>query len=241
MYLLIVFGNASFTGFNGGMTTWANDFVEEYFGIAPLTAVLISGVVTLFNGVISTSGGAVINDKRIQKKKDEISAANDTLLTERINSAILIERGMQLTTILAALSYPILIVGWVSNMYIPFMTCYAIAQALLYMTISPMNAALFESVPLHLRNQASAVSIFTIHLFGDFPSPLIVGVLFQTIGMYLAIFILLQYVLAAFLFYYYSYILSQNQNTPSLCTDAIFFCRRRQDKIFVKQDDRPKV
>ena len=39
----------------------------------------------------------------------------------------------------------------------------------------PINTLLIESVPVSLRARAMATSIFVIHLFGDFWSPVIVG------------------------------------------------------------------
>ena len=77
LYILIVFGNAFFTGFNGGMTVWQNDFIEEYFNITPILAVTVSGAITIFNGVISTMVGAVINDKRVLAHKTQFPPANE--------------------------------------------------------------------------------------------------------------------------------------------------------------------
>lgn len=39
-----------------------------------------------------------------------------------------------------------------------------------------------SSVPAHLRGQANAVSVFLMHLLGDFPSPYLVGVVSHFVG-----------------------------------------------------------
>ena len=44
-----------------------------------------------------------------------------------------------------------------------------------FLPTGPINTLLLESVPVSLRARAMAVSIFVIHLFGDFWSPVIVG------------------------------------------------------------------
>ena len=76
----------------------------------------------------------------------------------------------------------------------------------MFASISPMNAAILESVPKHLRNMAQALMIFWIHLFGDIPSPLITGVLYEYIGMYYAMVCLITGVLIGCVFYYFSWV-----------------------------------
>jgi hypothetical protein len=55
------------------------------------------------------------------------------------------------------------------------MACLAAAMFLLFLSTGPVNTLIIESVPVNLRASAMAVSIFTIHLFGDMWSPEIVG------------------------------------------------------------------
>jgi MFS transporter, Spinster family, sphingosine-1-phosphate transporter len=51
----------------------------------------------------------------------------------------------------------------------------AAAMFLLFLSTGPVNTLIVESVPANLRASAMAMSIFMIHLFGDFWSPEIVG------------------------------------------------------------------
>lgn len=55
------------------------------------------------------------------------------------------------------------------------MICLAAAMFLLFLGAGPVNTLILESVPPNLRASAMALSIFLIHLFGDVPSPLLVG------------------------------------------------------------------
>lgn len=48
---------------------------------------------------------------------------------------------------------------------------------LLFLSTGPVNTLIIESVPMNLRASAMAISIFMIHLFGDFRSSEIVGAL----------------------------------------------------------------
>ena len=55
------------------------------------------------------------------------------------------------------------------------MACLGAAMFFAFLPTGPINTLLIESVPVSLRASAMAVSIFVIHLFGDFWSPVIVG------------------------------------------------------------------
>src|SRR5207248_5822667 len=57
------------------------------------------------------------------------------------------------------------------------MSCLAGAMFLLFLSAGPVNTLILESVPVNLRASAMAISIFMIHLFGDFRSSEIVGIL----------------------------------------------------------------
>ena len=53
--------------------------------------------------------------------------------------------------------------------------------------------AVMSSVPPELRGQANAVSVFLMHLLGDFPSPYLIGLVNQFIGMKWGIVILVSW------------------------------------------------
>ena len=50
-----------------------------------------------------------------------------------------------------------------------------IASFFLLLNMSPLNAALINSVSPHIRATALAVNIFLIHILGDVPSPTMMG------------------------------------------------------------------
>ena len=62
------------------------------------------------------------------------------------------------------------------------MTFLAAAMFFLFLSTGPVNTLILESAPVNLRASAMAVSIFTIHLFGDMWSPEIVGRLADSFG-----------------------------------------------------------
>ena len=60
-------------------------------------------------------------------------------------------------------------------------TC-ALPIFFLFLSTGPVNTLILETAPVNLRASAMAVSIFTIHLFGDMWSPEIVGRLADSFG-----------------------------------------------------------
>jgi hypothetical protein len=70
------------------------------------------------------------------------------------------------------------------------MTLLAAAIFLLFLPTGPINTLIIETVPLHMRSSAMAMSIFVIHLFGDMWSPTIVGSLSDTWGLARALLLL---------------------------------------------------
>lgn len=74
-----MFGYAASTATIGGLTIWINDFIEEYFGIDPITSVLIFGGITIFNGIVASVVGSFINDRRVTKLKEETGCNDDQI------------------------------------------------------------------------------------------------------------------------------------------------------------------
>jgi hypothetical protein len=58
------------------------------------------------------------------------------------------------------------------SIYLPAMFC---AEVLVFLNTGPANAVLVNVVMPEIRATAIAASIFTFHLLGDVPSPLLIG------------------------------------------------------------------
>lgn len=52
-------------------------------------------------------------------------------------------------------------------------------------------------VPKHLRGQANGFAVLVTHLFGDFPSPYIIGLIGDAVSMQIALMILMCWLLLA--------------------------------------------
>lgn len=64
------------------------------------------------------------------------------------------------------------------------------AMFLLFLSTGPVNTLILETVPVTARASAMAASIFCIHLLGDLPSPLLVGMLSDSVGLAKAVLLL---------------------------------------------------
>lgn len=65
--------------------------------------------------------------------------------------------------------------------------------------------SLMNSVDEELRPQAVAISIFFMHLLGDFPSPFFIGLLNDVVSMYFATCVLAGWLVFAGLFWFIAF------------------------------------
>ena len=99
--------------------------------------------------------------------------------------------GYALTLALSVLAaVPAAFLAFLFQARLPSMSCLAAAMFLLFLSTGPVNTLILETVPVHLRASAMAVSIFMIHLFGDLWSPKIVGHLSDATNLQRAVLIL---------------------------------------------------
>jgi MFS transporter, Spinster family, sphingosine-1-phosphate transporter len=75
----------------------------------------------------------------------------------------------------ALASVPAAAVAFLAPNPLVSMACLAAAMFLVFLSTGPVNTLILETVPVNLRASAMALSIFTIHLFGDMWSSEIVG------------------------------------------------------------------
>jgi hypothetical protein len=63
-------------------------------------------------------------------------------------------------------------------------------------------------VPKELRGQANAVSVFVLHLFGDFPSPYLIGLTSDRVSIHFAMLILTLWLGIACIFWSIAWVVS---------------------------------
>jgi MFS family permease len=153
-YHLVIWGYVAYTFALGAFGFWGPTYLVRVHHVANDRAAAFFGAVTAVAGLVGTFAGGF--------------AA--TAWHRRNRAAYSLTLGL---STLAAV--PVAVLAFTTASVTASMACLATAMFLLFLSTGPVNTLIIESVPVNLRASAMAISIFAIHLFGDFWSPQIVG------------------------------------------------------------------
>ncbi|MDF2696244.1 MAG: Permease of the major facilitator superfamily, partial [Labilithrix sp.] len=170
LYRKGVLGYCAYTAAIGAFSYWAPKFLYARYGLALATANFRFGLITVVAGAIGTIVGGRWADR---------ATAN---AGER-------DRVRKLLRICASGSLvggPFALAAFLSPTPTLFFAFVFLAIAFLFLNTSPINAVVLQAVPTELRASAMALSIFSIHIFGDLWSPPLVGLLADHVPIQLA-------------------------------------------------------
>ncbi len=153
-YLLTVLGYAAYTFAVGGMAFWMPAFLERVRGLPAAEATIQFGAIVVVTGFIGTFAGGWLGD----------------FLLRRSAQAYLWLSGV--TALLAAPLAWLVFTDSRPAVYLPAMV---VAELLIFASTGPINSVILNVVKPGERATAVAFSILTIHLFGDVPSPPLIG------------------------------------------------------------------
>lgn len=153
-YLRIILGYAAGTFGIGGLAFWMPAYLERVRGLTRSEATIQFGAITAVTGLVGTYGGGVLGD----------------LLLRRTKMAYLWFSGV--TTLLGV---PFMVLGLFASSNVVYVSSLVIGELLLFAGTGPVNCALVNAVRPDQRVAAIGLSIFTIHLLGDVPSPPLIG------------------------------------------------------------------
>ncbi len=151
---LVIWGYVAYTFSLGAFAYWGPFYLVTVHGMSNHTADLFFSIVLFVAGLMGTFLGGF--------------AA--TAWQKRTPAAYAWVLGL---SVLAAV--PVAFAAFLTTNTVVAMSCLATAMFLLFLSTGPVNTLIIESVPVNLRASAMAISIFMIHLFGDFRSSEIVG------------------------------------------------------------------
>jgi len=160
-YNLVVWGYVAYTFAIAAFGFWGPSYLERIFGMTQKQAGAYFSALTGAAGLISTFAGGF--------------AA--TAWRKRNPAAYSLTLG--LSTLLAA---PFALWAFLGGTKPALLIGLAGAILLLFLGTGPVNTLILETVPINLRASAMAMSIFMIHLFGDFWSPELTGYLSDRLG-----------------------------------------------------------
>jgi predicted MFS family arabinose efflux permease len=155
-YVLTVLGYAAYTFAIGALAFWTPSFLERIRGIPKAQATVQFGAVVVVTGFIGTYAGGWIGDYYLRTSRQAYLWV----------SGVATLAAAPLTLVALAVAQPP--VYW---------TAIVAAELLLFASTGPINSAIVNVVAPEIRATAVALSIFTIHVLGDVPSPSLVGAL----------------------------------------------------------------
>ncbi len=152
-YLSATMGYAMSTFTIGGISAWIPTFLQREAGMSGARAGFVVGAITAATGLAGTALGGWWAQRWLRRDRRAlywVCAAGPALCTP---FALLCFFGPRVTMLPAL----------------------ALAELSLFLGSGPVNAAIVNSVSARVRATALAGELFLIHLFGDVPSPRIIG------------------------------------------------------------------
>jgi len=153
-YVLTVAGYAAYTFALGALAFWMPAFLQRVRGVPQAAATVQFGAIVVVTGLVGTFAGGWLGDR----------------LLPRLPEAYLWVSGW--ATLAAA---PATLVAFVAPQPAVYIPALVVAQLLVFASTGPVNSAIVNVVAPAERASAVGLSILAIHLFGDVPSPRLVG------------------------------------------------------------------
>jgi MFS transporter, Spinster family, sphingosine-1-phosphate transporter len=153
-YVLTIAGYAAYTFAMGGLAYWMPAFLERTRAVPADRATVSFGIIVLITGFTGTIFGGWLGDYCAR-------------YTQRAY--------LWISAISTLIAVPFAWVALTSASAGLYLVCMVIAQLLMFLSTGPINASIVNLVLPTQRASASALGVFTIHLLGDVPSPLLIG------------------------------------------------------------------
>jgi predicted MFS family arabinose efflux permease len=165
-YVCLAMGYACYTFTIGGFSVFAPQFLQYTYDMQQDRANLIFGGITALTGLVGTASGGY--------------------LLERIKSgeAATPVEATALSTVMMVVSLPLCFCAFLVDSKWAFFAFLFVAELAIFAKEGPINSAMLWSVGEDLKPHAMAFSMLIAHLFGDIPSPPILGFLLDNTADY---------------------------------------------------------
>jgi predicted MFS family arabinose efflux permease/glycerophosphoryl diester phosphodiesterase len=161
-YRNIVWGYCAYTFVVGGLAHWMPLYMDRYYNDAyGLEPGIVFGLIAAVSGFIGTLIGGAWADKwnvRSGMGYEKVSALSMWL------------------------SIPLFLLTFLTTNPMIFVGSLFFVMVLLFLSTSPINVMILQSVPQHLRASAMALAIFACHFLGDAISSPVVGLVSDVTG-----------------------------------------------------------
>jgi MFS family permease len=153
-YMLVVLGYAAYTFALGGLAVWMPYFLEKVHHVPAIQATTSFGAIVVVTGFLGTFLGGWLGDYWIRSSRQAYLWMSGWI------------------TLMAA---PCALIALTAQSQTAYYVAIVVAELLLFMSTGPINSAIINLVSPTERASAIALSMFTIHLLGDVPSPTLIG------------------------------------------------------------------
>lgn len=153
-YLLSVLGYAAYTFVVGGMSFWMPSYIVRYFDVSLEKANLSFGALTVVGGFLGTLIGGFWSDYLEKKKAHSY---------------------LKVSVFSLLLAVPIFIFLLQAQTYNAFCIILFFLELALFVSLSPIDAAVMSIVKPEMRSLAMAWDVFLIHFLGDGISRIMIG------------------------------------------------------------------
>jgi MFS family permease len=138
----------------GGLSNWMPKYLSAERGFTGAEAGLYLGATTVLGGLLGTIAGGFIGDRLDRKQPGG---------------------GVTLSAIGLVVAAPLMFACVLVDGHIALAILLFLAQFFIFLNNGPLNAAIVNSVPPHLRAFAFGIATLTLHLLGDAASPAVIG------------------------------------------------------------------
>jgi MFS family permease len=181
LYVRAVIGYCAQTFALGGFSYWAPKYIHARYKVELDHANYVFGGVLIVAGFLGTAIGGAWSDRAARGAERGAAVVSH----------------LRICAVSGLCGAPFALVCLLSTSATSFFVFIFVSSTFLFLSTSPINAALLQSVPVHLRASAMALSIFAIHLFGDLWSPPLVGAIADRTTMQIGMFVLPVAILAS--------------------------------------------
>lgn len=156
-YVCLAMGYAAYTFTIGGFSVFAPQFLQYVYNMQQGAANLTFGAITAATGLIGTvAGGWLLEQRKSGPKATAAEAA-------------------ELACLLMLVSLPLCFLAFLVDSQQLFLLLLGLGELIIFAKEGPVNSAMLWSVGDELKPHAMAFSMLLGHLFGDIPSPPILG------------------------------------------------------------------
>jgi MFS transporter, Spinster family, sphingosine-1-phosphate transporter len=171
IYRRTVFGYCAHTAAIGAFSYWAPKFLASRYSMRLDAANFWFGVVTVVAGLVATVVGGRLGDREVGRLPAvAVGSSHEVPENVAVVDALLRICGLGLWV-----AAPLSVVAFLSPTPTMFFAVTFVVELGLFVSVSPINAAMLRAVPVELRASSMAVGIFAIHMFGDLWTPPLVG------------------------------------------------------------------